>query len=161
MKLRTSLQLSAIFPILFAIIVIVVLGYAKVELSIESIAIFGLLGIIMAAVIISYSRSILAKIRMLNLWADEILKGDFSGSVEVIASNDEVGHLSRALRKMLDDLQGAYAALHKETEHYKGEMEKRRQSQKVAETAAKALSEALGRLKTAEEFFGLLEEKGV
>lgn len=151
MKLRTSLQLSAIFPILFAVSVILFLYYHAVEMDVRFIAMFGLLGIAMAAIILSYSRAILERIRILNGWVDSILKGNLSHQVEISEINDEVGNLSKALNKMLGELQQAYAALNQEATQYKSDAAEYKRKHQASETAAKALSGAIDRIKVSHE----------
>jgi hypothetical protein len=82
MKLKTSLQLSAIFPIVFAIAVTLSLtlrfssGTDWGRIDTAFVAFMGVLGLSMAAIILSYSRDVLRKINTLNEWVDTVLKGN-------------------------------------------------------------------------------------
>jgi signal transduction histidine kinase len=157
MKLRTSLQLSAVFPIVFAIIVTLILGFRFHSLSgIETVdtmfvALIGVLGLVMTAVILFYSRDILQKLRILNDWISAMLKGNLDQPINLPSTNDEVGQLSQALSKMLRELKEAYSSLHKEAVEHERNAIERKQHVKASQMGVKHLSDALVRLKESQQ----------
>ncbi|MFC1497900.1 ATP-binding protein [Verrucomicrobiota bacterium] len=157
MKLKTSLQLSAIFPIVFAIAVILVLRLHLGPLSKSSLldisfmAVLGLMGVTMAAVIISYSRNILKKISVLNNWIKAVLKGDLDHKVRIEHSNDEVGQLSQSLSKMLKELKEAYASLQKEAGQSKDDAVQHKVAAEASQVTTQHLTRALASLKQSQE----------
>ena len=96
MKLRTCLQLSAMFPIAFAGGTVLLTMCSRGSLWREStfMAILGLIGVAMGAVILGYTRRSFARIATLNEWIDAVLSGNLEHHVNIPASNDEVGRLS-------------------------------------------------------------------
>ena len=157
MKLRTSLQLSAIFPIVFAIVVISILQWRIESLTGSGtmdailLAVLGLLGITMAAVIISYSRSLLSKLKVLNQWADAVLKGDLDHSIDIDSTDDEVGRLSHALSQMLRELKDAYATMQKESLDHKQQAVDHKRRADASQVGTRHLVDALARQKDAGE----------
>lgn len=149
-KFRTGLQLSAIFPIAFALAAILILKW-QAAVSPESdvgdlamMSMIGLIGVTMAAVIISYSRGIVARIAGLNEWAQTVLNGQLDARLALDASDDEVGRLSCALSRMLSDIRAAYASVQAEAEQHKKGMT-------ASQLATKHLSDALVRMKSSQQ----------
>lgn len=157
MKLKTSLQLSAIIPILFAIIVVLILKWhfgsisESLFLDTSLMALFGLLGVTMGAIILSYSRDILKKIGILNNWANAVLKGNLDHRVDLDPSNDEIGQLSQTLCKMLKELKDAYVDLQQEANRHKEEVLQHKKGTEASKIATNHLTNTLMRMKKSQE----------
>jgi signal transduction histidine kinase/ActR/RegA family two-component response regulator len=149
MKLRTSLHLSAMFPIVFAGSTVLLTMWSRGSQWREStfMALLGLLGVVMGAVILSYTRRIFGSITTLNEWIDAVLSGNLEHRVNIPASNDEVGRLSQSLSRMLRELKEAYAGLVKESQQHKHEALLHKKGAEASQMATKHLAEALDRLK--------------
>jgi signal transduction histidine kinase/FixJ family two-component response regulator len=154
MKLKTSLQLGTIFPILFAIVmVLIVVSSAQSEhggirpVDALLLSIIGILGLSMAGVILIYSRSTLTKIEKLTNWINSVLKGNLEIPSDLPSSNDEVGQLSNALARMLTELINAYTSVQKEADRYKQELAGHKKGVEISKQTVKHLSEALERMK--------------
>jgi nitrogen fixation/metabolism regulation signal transduction histidine kinase len=157
MKLTTSLQLSAIFPLVFAIVITLSLkwwissGNHSEILTTIFLALTGILGLVMTAVIICYTKDILNKIKILNEWTDKILKGDLEAVTHLGTSDDEISRLSYALSKMLREVKEAYSALHKEADEHKQQSLEHKRLAEAAQFGSKQLSDALNRLKESQQ----------
>lgn len=157
MKLKTSLQLSVVIPIVFAIAVVLLLMWhfrsiaGSDLLDTRFMAVLGLLGVTMAAVIFSYSRDVLKKIRILDAWTDTILKGNLDYSAEMDSSDDEIGRLSAALSKLIREVKEANAVLEKKAEEHRLEAEKYKQDAASSQSGLRHMAQAIGRFKDAQE----------
>lgn len=154
MKLKTSLQLGTVFPILFAIVMtLIVVSSAQAEhggirpVDALLLSLIGVLGLSMAGVILIYSRSTLTKIGKLTEWINSVLKGNLNVPSDLPSSNDEVGKLSNALARMLTELISAYTTVQKEADKYKQELAGQKKGVEVSKQTVKHLSEALERMK--------------
>ena len=148
MKLRTSLQLSAIFPIAFAVALAISMAFKSEVTAADTafVGFMGVLGLIMAAVIIVYTKDILTKMRVLNQWVDAVLKGDLTTQIDIPPTDDEVGRLSRALSKMLRELKSAYASLQKESSEHQKEAAQQKLRAEASQKGSRRLTEAISRL---------------
>jgi len=155
MKLKTSLQLSAIFPILLATgaVTLAVRESAEVSspASLYTLAILGLLGITMSAIILAYSRRLFRKIDRLNQWIDGVLNGDLDQRVETGNSEDEIDRLAGSLGKMLKELKEAYASVQQEARQQKALADRHQQGAAASQTAVKQMAGVLDRLKLAQQ----------
>lgn len=158
MKLRTSLQLSAIFPIVFAIVISLTLrwrmnsGDYSEQFDMIFLAFTGIVGLIMAAVILYYTKDILHKIKTLNEWTETVLKGNLEATVNIDPSDkDEVSRLSYSLSKMLREIKGAYSDIHKESAEYRQQSIEQKRIADAAQFGTKQLSDALNRLKDSQQ----------
>ncbi len=153
MKLKTSLQLSAIFPLVFAIVITLSLrwwlnsGERSETLAIIFLSLTGLLGLVMTALIIYYTKDILGKIKTLNEWTETVLKGNLDAAVDLKPSDDEVSRLSYALSRMLREIKQAYSEVHKEASEHKQQSLEQKRLAEAAQVGTKQLSDALNRLK--------------
>lgn len=153
MKLRTSLQLSAIFPLVFAIVITLSLrwwlnsGERSEALATIFLSLTGVLGLAMTAVIIYYTKDILGKIKTLNEWTETVLKGNLDATVNLKPSDDEVSRLSYALSRMLREIKQAYSEIHKEASENKQQSLEQKRLADAAQIGTKQLSDALNRLK--------------
>lgn len=153
MKLKTSLQLSAIFPLVFAIVITLSLrwwlntGERSEALATVFLSLTGVLGLVMTAVIVYYTKDILNKIKTLNEWTDTVLKGNLDAAMPLKPSDDEVSRLSYALSRMLREIKQAYSEIHKEATEHKQESIEQKRLAEAAQVGTKQLSDALKRLK--------------
>ena len=148
MKLRTSLQLSAVYPIAFAVAIAIAMALKKEVTAADTIFVgfMGILGLAMAAVILIYTRDILLKIKVLNQWVDAVLKGDLTTQIEIPPTDDEVGRLSKALSKMLRELKVAYGQLQKESSQHQKEAAQQKLRAEASQKGSRRLTEAISRL---------------
>ncbi len=154
MKLKTSLQLSAIFPILFAMVMALVLFHRAgvyTQRDLVYVVLVGVLGLGMAAVILSYSKDILSKIKVLNDWINAILKGNLDAPLDFKPSDDEVGRLSLSLSRMLAELKLAYSDLHKEAVTHKKSAEDNKVRADMSNYGIRQLTGALDRMKDSQK----------
>lgn len=152
MKLKTSLLLSAIFPVAFALFVFVLLklrmGTVTDSHALDAgfAVILAVLGAGAGGVILWYSYDILRKIRILNKWAYAVLKGNLDHNIDV-SGDDEVGRLSKTLSKMLKELKQAYTDLEIQSQHEKKRASVQQQGTEVSQEAVRRLTDTLAKLK--------------
>ncbi|MCK5850594.1 MAG: response regulator [Kiritimatiellae bacterium] len=149
MKLKTSLQLSAIFPIAFAIALAISMAFKKNVTAADTafVGFMGVLGLTMAAIILTYTKDILSNIKILNKWIDTVLKGDLNPAINLKPSDDEVGQLSKALSRMLRELRSAYSSVQKESLEHKKIASEHKRSMEASQKGSKHLTDALDRMK--------------
>jgi len=157
MNLKTSLQLSAVFPLVFAIVVTLAVGWwmnygeRSEAVAVTFLVLTGVLGLAMTAVIILYTKDILNKIRILNEWTDSVLKGNLDAQIGLKKSDDEVSRLSYALSKMLREIKQAYSEIHKEASEHKQQSVEQKRLADAAQIGTKQLSDALNRLRESQQ----------
>lgn len=168
MKLRTCLQLSAIFPIVLAAVVAVVLKYRftndpSLEHLIENIilAVVGAVGLTMAAIILFYSRSLLARVRTLGDWIDAVLKGDLNDRAGMPTGKDEIGRLSQSLSKMLRELKQAYSVVQKESLDHKQQADESKRQAEASRMGMRHVSEALHKMQESKDQMAQRERREV
>lgn len=153
MRLQTSLQLSAVFPVVLPLTIILLLrwkfgfGSGSDALDITFMAVLALVGITMSAIIVSYNRRVLERMRLLNQWTDSVLAGNLDTKVAIPPGDDEISRLANALEKMLGDIKSSYSTLHQESLTYKQRAELNEQRASASQIGTKHLTEALARLK--------------
>jgi len=153
MKLRTSLQLSAVYPIAFAVAIAISMGFKDEFTPADTlfVGLMGVLGLAMAAVILVYTKDILVKIRVLNQWVDAVLKGDLTSQIEIPATDDEVGRLSKALSKMLRELKVAYSQLQKESSQHQKEATQQKLRADASQKGSRRLTTAISKLQESQQ----------
>ncbi len=165
MKLKTSLQLSAFFPIVFAVSVMLLLTWrfhstgGSEALDTRLMAELGLLGIIMAGLVVAYSRNILQKVNALETWTHTILQGRLDYHANLDDSSDEVGQLSQALSKLIREVKETNAALQKQVEAHKRVAEDHKKNLEASQAGMRQLAQAIGRFKDSQEEVVLKERK--
>lgn len=153
MRLQTSLQLGAVFPVALPLALILLLRWRFGSLSGSNafdgafMAMVGLVGITMTAIITSYNRRIIDRIKMLNSWTESVLAGNLNHKADIPPGDDELTRLAQALERMLTDVKESYASLHHETASYKQRAEVHEQRATASQISTKHLTEALMRLK--------------
>jgi signal transduction histidine kinase/FixJ family two-component response regulator len=153
MKLKTLLRLSAVFPLIPPLAVILLMRWRFGSLSamnppdIVVVALLCVTSIAMTGLVLSFNRRILERIERLNAWTESILAGKIDSKIPVPNSNDEVAHLARAFEKILGDIKESYATLHKEATAHKQLAELHEQRATASLIGTKHLSDALARLK--------------
>jgi len=157
MKLKTSLQLSIIIPIVFAIAVALLLMWqfraviGSELLDTSFLATLALLGIIMAAALYAHTRDILKKITILETWTETILAGKLDYHADIEQSDDEIGRLCKALTKLIYGIAKVNDSMQKQMEEHMLEAEKQKHNAESSQSGMKHLAEALGRFKDSQD----------
>jgi len=152
MSLRTSLLLSALFPIVFVGLMFLLLKLrlgtvvGTNGLDAGFVVLMLLVGGAMAVQIIMYSHDILAKMKVLNKWSYAVLKGNLDHKIG-ITGDDEVARLSKTLSKMLRELKEAYSALQKEMQTGDVKASQQRQGVAASQEAVRRLTDTLAQMK--------------
>lgn len=130
MKLKTSLQISAVFPVLLAVLVSVVLflrarqtGSAEMDRGFFAgdmifAGIIALAGVLMTFLTWSLGHDVAQRLKQLEDWAKTLSEGNLAAVDKTVKGNDEIGQLSRSLSEMAKKLAQSREAMAQEiTEH--------------------------------------------
>lgn len=156
MSLKTSLLLSAIFPIVFVGCIFVLLklrlGTVVGSNALDSgfVVLLLVVGGAMSVQIIWYSRELLQKIRTLNKWSYSVLKGNLDHSIDV-GGDDEVARLAKTLSKMLKELKEAYSSLQTDLPGKNSQPSLHQQGVQASQEAVRRLTDTLAQLRESQE----------
>lgn len=168
MKLRTCLQLSAVFPIVLAALVALLLmdhlrgdSIADQWLATALLAVVGAMALAMSAIILLYSRRLTTNVQLLSKWIDSVLRGNLDDYQDAPTGNDEIARLSKSLSNMLRELKHAYAEAHKKAESQKHLADENRRQAEASRVGMHHVSEALHRLQESKDLIVQRERQEV